>query len=1088
VIDATEIPEGTVTVVFTDVVGSTALTGRVGDEAARSLMREVEALVREQLGRHRGTEVKGTGDGQMLAFTSARRAVLCALDIQGALRGRPSGPALRIGLHTGEVVREDADLFGAAVNAAARISALAEAGQVLLSESTRSLLGPTSGLELVDRGEHPLKGFDSPWRVFEARRASEEQAASPGTVPLVAREAERALLREALARAREGAGSVVLLSGEPGIGKTRLATELMAEANAGGVAAALGRCYEMEGTPPFVAFAEAFDDLFRAIPADRLRACLGEQAAEIARIVPRLRAQFDDLGRPAELPPEQARHYLFGCTADVLARLAAERPLLLVLDDLHWADDSTCLLLEHLARRLTSMPLLVAGTYRDVDLDASRPFAATLDRLSRETLARRVPVRRFDRAAVDGLLGALSGKAAPAALVDAVFTETEGVPFFVLEVYRYLADAGRLFDASGDWRPAITLGEVEVPEGVRLVISRRLERISAETQGALALAAVIGRGFSFDLLRALTDLPEDAVLDALEEAEHAHLIAETGSREAAYSFAHEQIRQTLLGTLSLPRRQRYHLRVADAIEATTGSGEEASAIAHHLYQAGAVADPERTARWLGLAGEKALAAAAFEDALRYLESALSLQPADDAKVRADLLYQRGLALRSLVRLDDALADWREALAIYEEMGEAEAAGRVCYEMAKHLAWAARMEEALEIASRGLAAIGDRVNAERCLLLSVSGLAVGWGPDGDYARANAMIEEAVEMARELPDGSVMGQVLRSKVILHHGYLQWQEEVDAGVRGAELLSSAGNLYDMADVLSFVAVALFYLGRFDEAAVVLDEAVLVATRLGHSGARWNADSASGPLHALREGDLDRYEERARAVLDFGLAAGLPWMFSSYMEVGFGHFWRGRWSKAREYFEEAAALAVPGPIEGTPWGPLFLLTAYAGDRGAALEMLAQHRDDVPSSGHANTWGAWESLLNAVEGLAVLGERDEAARLYPMTLEAIDIGAVVRSSGFGLLQTTAGIAAACGGQWEKAEEHYETALRQAQELPHKIEQPEVRRWYARMLIDRNGPGDRQKARELLTEAVEMYRKIGMPKHVEMAEAMLGET
>ena len=168
-------------------------------------------------------------------------------------------------------------------------------------------------------------------------------------------------------------------------------------------------------------------------------------------------------------------------------------------------------------------------------------------------------------------------------------------------------------------------------------------------------------------------------------------------------------------------------------------------------------------------------------------------------------------------------------------------------------------------------------------------------------------------------------------------------------------------------------------------------------------------------------------------------------------------------------------------------MLTAHVGDRRAALEMFAQQRDNLPRPGQANSWGAWESLLNAVEGLAVLGERETAARLYPMTVEAIDTGAAIRWSGFGLLQTTAGIAAACGRQWEKAEEHYQTALRQAHELPHKIEQPEVRRWYARMLIDRDAPGDREKARELLTEAIAMYRKIGMPKHVEMAETLLAE-
>ena len=176
-----------------------------------------------------------------------------------------------------------------------------------------------------------------------------------------------------------------------------------------------------------------------------------------------------------------------------------------------------------------------------------------------------------------------------------------------------------------------------------------------------------------------------------------------------------------------------------------------------------------------------------------------------------------------------------------------------------------------------------------------------------------------------------------------------------------------------------------------------------------------------------------------------------------------------------------------GADWAFLFLGTAYAGEGDTALAMLDEKRGQLPSPGQANPIGAWAMLDAVVEGLAVLDEQIEAAKLYPLVLECINAGASVRLFGRGLMETVAGIAAAAGGQWEKAEGHYETALRQAHELPHKLEQPEVRRWYARMLIDRNGPGDRDKARELLTEAIDTYRQIGMPKHVEMAEALLGE-
>jgi tetratricopeptide (TPR) repeat protein len=175
---------------------------------------------------------------------------------------------------------------------------------------------------------------------------------------------------------------------------------------------------------------------------------------------------------------------------------------------------------------------------------------------------------------------------------------------------------------------------------------------------------------------------------------------------------------------------------------------------------------------------------------------------------------------------------------------------------------------------------------------------------------------------------------------------------------------------------------------------------------------------------------------------------------------------------------------LAGYDWAGLFYVRAYAGHKEAALAMLDERRGDLPRRGQANTWGAWTMLLAVVEGLAVLGEGREAAKLYPLVLEAIDSGPIMLWFSR-LLQTAAGIAAACGGQWEKAEEHYQTALRLAHELPVVIEQPEVRRWYARMLVDRSSPGDRDKARRLLTEAIAMYSQIGMPKHQEMAQALL---
>jgi tetratricopeptide (TPR) repeat protein len=909
----------------------------------------------------------------------------------------------------------------------------------------------------------------------------------------VGREGERAELRRCLDQAARGQGALVMIGGEPGVGKTRLAEELAAEARQRGMLSLTGHCYEMEGAPPYIPFVEILEATARVVPAAALREALGDAAPEVAKLMPELRRLFPDIAAPMELPPEQERRYLFNSVLEFMERAGRVQPLFLVWEDLHWADDSTLLLLQHIAQRLSEIPVLILGTYRDVELDVARPLARALEELLRQRLAHDLALRRLPEAGVAAMLRGLSGQEPPPPLVQAVYRETEGNPFFVEEVFHHLAAEGKLFDAQGRWRSDLSVGELEVPRGVRLVISRRLERVSEECRRVLTTAAVIGRGFSFELLVALGDVGTDVLLDAVDEAERTHLITSAGDgREARFTFAHELIRQTLLSGLSLPRRQRLHLRVAEAMERVYARAleEHAADLAHHLYQAGTAADPQKTVRYLALAGERAFGAAAFEDALRLYDSALSLQPADERRARADLLYKRGLARRSLGRWEEALTDWREALAAYEELGDVEAVGRVCPEVALQLTWGARWEEALEISRRGLVALGERVSADRCRLLARAGVVLSLA--GYYRAADGMIAQAVAMAEQLGDQRLLGRVLANKTAHHYGYAEFRELVDAGLRAAELLRSVGDLWPLADALWSTQAAVLFLGRFDEVAEIGEELEPLAARLGHLGALLIARRWGGIRELMLTADLDRYEEFGRGDLELS-RVGFGFISQSYTLLGLVHFWRDRWGEALQSFQEAVRLESPGFAAGSDWAYLFLAKAYAGERDAALAMLEQTRGNLPRPGQANTDGAWTMLFGVVEGLAVLGERDEAAQLYPLVLEGIDTGTLVRWPDARLLQSIAGMAAAAAGQWDRAEEHYQTALRQAHELPVVMEQPEVRRWYARMLIDRDAPGDpstgsgrdRDKARELLMEAIAMYRRIGMPKHIEMAEALL---
>src|SRR3990172_7541068 len=534
-----ELAQGTVTILFTDVEGSVELATRHGDEAAQELRRALFELVREQLEKHGGHEVKSTGDGFMLAFSSARQAVTCAIAIQRALEERKHEPnpplRVRMGLNTGEALQEEGDLFGAAVDAAARIMAKASGGQVLVSETVRAVLGPATDIEFVDRGRFRLKGFPERWRLFEVVW-QEETSAGPALserTPFVGRETERAELRRCLDQVAGGHGALVMIGGEPGGGKTRLAEELMAEARQRGMTALIGHCYEMEGAPPYIPYVEILETAARMFPPETMRETLGDSAPEVAKLMPELRRLFPDIPSSPELPSEQERRYLFNGMRDFIARTGRNQPAVYVLDDLHWADDSALLLLQHIAQQIHEMPVLIVGTYRDVELDVARPLAKTLEELLRQRLAHRIAIKRLPQDGVAAMLRALSGQPPPEPLVEVVFSETEGNPFFVEEVFQHLAEEGKLFDAQGRWRP-----DLVVSEGCRRVLTS---------------AAVIGRGFSFELLEALGDpssasggsgqaFDSDALLDAVDEAERAQLItAAQDGPEARFSFAHQLI-------------------------------------------------------------------------------------------------------------------------------------------------------------------------------------------------------------------------------------------------------------------------------------------------------------------------------------------------------------------------------------------------------------------------------------------------------------------------------------------------------------------------------------------------------------------
>ena len=674
--------EGTVTIMFTDVVESTRLLSTRGFTESHEIMRAYETIIDEKVGQHAGRRIKGLGDGFMISFGSARHGVECALDIQHAIaeysKLNPERKLrIRIGLNTGEVVEEGGDIFGAAVNVAARVASKAKGGEVLVSEIVRQLVGPIAEMKFDFRGRYKLKGFPDRWRLHQvtAGEVKDLPRVVTSAEGFVDREHERLDIRMAMDRAAGGNGSTVLLTGAPGIGVSRLASEAAAEASARGWLVLTGRCLEKDGEP-YGAFREILAAAVAGSTAKALQEGAGTAAPLLAALVPSLRLKARGIGAAHEVAADKLREQLFKGTHGLLTRVQGVRPLLVVVEDLHWADEATVLMLRDLAERVGSSRMVLLGTYWDTELDSGRPFATVVSRMLRRRRAQRITLGRLSDQDVEKMIAGLAEAPLSPVAVQGIQAATEGNPLFVEHSVLYFAESENLLEGGGAAHASYTEEDLELAQSVRGLIGRRIQRLSEPAQRMLVAAAIIGRDFDVPLLEAFGELSGHELRDALEEATRGRFLV--AAMRETYRFAHELVRQRVLASLPLPRLQAYHLAVADTLERAYGksAGEHAAEIAYHLYQAGTSADAHRTAQFLGQAAANALTIGAFEEVLRLVDSALQLVPPDQIRDRASVLASRGQALWGLGRVDEAKAAWRGAAERYEELGDKKTATQV----------------------------------------------------------------------------------------------------------------------------------------------------------------------------------------------------------------------------------------------------------------------------------------------------------------------------------------------------------------------------------------------------------------------------
>jgi DNA-binding winged helix-turn-helix (wHTH) protein/tetratricopeptide (TPR) repeat protein len=911
-----------------------------------------------------------------------------------------------------------------------------------------------------------------------------------GATPFVGRAEVMAELRADLERAFAGSGGLVFLVGEPGIGKTRTADELAAEASGRGARVLQGRCYEGEGAPAYWPWVQILRTALRGAEPGLLREQLGAGATDIAQLVPELRGLFPELPDPPDLQSEHARFRLFDSVASFMGKASRSRPLVLVLDDLHWADAPTLLLLQFLARELREVRVLLLGAYRDVEVRRHHPLAQVSGELAREPHFHRILLRGLSRGDVASFVEGVTGTGTPEEVLREVYELSEGNPFFLHETVRLFASEGRLADdgGPGDWGLAI-------PQGVRDVIGRRLDTLSPDCNRVLGLAAVIGREFGLSVLQPVAELPAEMLLQLIDEAEAAGIVDAVGAggETAAlgrFSFTHTLIRETLYGEQSAPERARHHRRVGEALEAVYGAEAEdhLPELAHHFFQAVPAGDLDRAVDYAERAAAAALELLAFEESIGHYQRALQALefrlPVDEVR-RCELGLALGGALyragryaeqrRTVLRAADTARkidrpDLLARAAMTLSGWPPDSGPGVTEEVAQFRALA---EEALE-------QIGDSERALRARLLS--GLAVTPPDQDSMQRRDLLSQQALDLSRQTGDTEALFDALFARQWALLGPDDAQRRMEVATEILHLGERLGAKERIFTGHEDRTRALLALGDIESADRELDACQRLAEEL-RLPIYWYSIVRFQLARAFGDGRLDDAESLIARFAELGASAGGDgWRVLTVLWNTWLMHERGRLAEVKSSFEsllgEQAWLGVLGHAA----------LAKLQVELANLDVARQHFELVAKQSFADIPRdeSWMFILFlAAETCAELADERRAASLYALLEPYANCNISHQTARFyvGAAASSLGrLAILCAGRAE-ALRHFETALVLGRRMGTRPALVRTQYQLARLLLNR-APGcnrtaavaqsDRDRARSLLSEARKMAESTGM--------------
>jgi hypothetical protein len=889
----------------------------------------------------------------------------------------------------------------------------------------------------------------------------------------VGRQREFAELRAGLEDAVGGRGRFFLVVGEAGIGKTRLAEELAREAAERGGVALWGRCWEGEGAPPYWPWVQVIRALLQGVPAEELRPAVGAGAPYLVPLVPELGERFRDLPALSTSPrSEHARFYLFDAVATLLRSAAQRTPLVLVLDDLQWADAPSLLLLQFLAHELRDVRILLLGTYREVEVRQAPAVAEILGALGRD--GHHVPLRGLGEEEVRRFLEETIGRSPAPVLVRAVHRETEGNPFFVDEIVRLLV-AERALERHEDPSP----GRFPVPQGVREAIRRRLAPLPPPAREALALASVVGREFDLAILHRACGLDPEALLETLGPALAREIVVREPGGVGRYRFAHALIRETLYEELGPAERIRLHGQIGEVLEEVhrTDPTPHLTALAHHFLEAAPARGADKALVYSTRAGRHAAASLAYEAAAAHFQSALEVlglaRPGDERE-RCELLLARGDVQWKSGDGRGARETFQQAAEIARRIGDAPLLARSALGFAgegSRLLWVRSEvvdQPRIELLEEALHRLGDGDPGLRAQLLARLAINLYWAPEPE--RVVALSEEAVRLARQLGDPRLLAAVLRARWIA-----LWRPE-----GAAERLAIADEILHLGERTGDRELAL--LGHRFRIVGFLEHGDVVATDREIEAWAQIAGELRQPLYltdlamwratrAIMDGRFADGEEQAQRAVELGQREpDVQPILRHVIQTFLLHFHKGcldqlvgrsqpRTGVPATMFQRCARAFV--------WSE----TGRQAEARRELSALAKEGFPLPRDG---AWVVSMSLLSAVA--AELNDRTSAAQLYELLMPyAGRVGIFAAGLAcWGSVSYHLGLLASTLGRVADAIRHYEDAATVHERMGARPFLAWTQLAHARLLLTRDAGARRGEAAALLTSALATARELGM--------------